>query len=183
MQVDVNGNYAGTVSTNGAGWQSWSTETIRNVSIPDDATIRVTFLDGETNLDYLDFEAAGGGAPAPSPGDGEDDGDSEPEPDTGSPSVSCSINRTDAWQSGFVLGDIQVKNTGDEALNWQVAVEFDNPVSFSRSWSSNVVSTDDSRIVFEGASYNRELAPGQSTTFGFTGGHGGNLGDVRCSGQ
>ncbi len=183
VQVDVNGTYAGEVSTNGAGWQSWSTETIRNVTIPDDATITVTFLDGQTNLDYLDFERTGDGSPTPAPGDGDGDEEEGNEPEPGSPSVSCSINRTDAWQSGFVLGDIQVTNTSDEALNWQVAVEFDNPVSLSQSWSSNVISTDDSRIVFEGASYNRQLAPGQSTSFGFTGGHGGNLGDVRCVGQ
>ena len=82
-----------------------------------------------------------------------------------------------------MLNNIQVKNTGNEAREWQVAVEFGNPVSFSRSWSSEAVSADDSRIVLEGVSYNRRLEPGQTATFGFIGSHQGSLGGVRCSGQ
>ena len=60
-------------------------------------------------------------------------------------------------------------------------MEFENPVTFDRSWSSNDLTISTNRIEFEGVSYNSRLAPGQSASFGFSGGHDGNLGNVRCS--
>ena len=183
VQLEINGEYIGTVSTNGAGWQSWSEETLRNVTIPDNATLTVTFLDGETNLDFLTFEATDNDDTGSDPdtGDGTDGG--APNPLPGNSNLSCTIGQSDSWPGGFVLNNIQVKNTGTETVDgWQVAVDFGNAMTFARSWSSEAVATDDNRVVFEGASYNRRLAPGQSASFGFTGGHSGSLGGVSCSG-
>lgn len=182
VQLDINGEHAGIVSTNGAGWQSWASETISNVNVPDDATVTVTFLDGEANLDFIEFDRISneGSEPDSDNGTGEDEGDADPGTDDSA--VSCTIRQADSWQSGFVLNNIEVRNTGTDALDsWKVAVDFGNRVTFSRSWSSEVVSSDDNRIVFEGVSYNRRLAPGQAATFGFTGTSDGNLGDVHCN--
>lgn len=183
VQIAINGDYAGMVSTNGAGWQSWATETIRNVTVPDNATVQVTFLDGQTNLDFLEFQPVSTDDSGSGDDTGGDDVPDGTDPGTDTSAVSCTIGQQDTWPGGFVLNNIQVTNNGSDTLDWQVAVAFGNPVSFSRGWSSNVVADGDHRIVFEGASYNRSLAPGQTATFGFAGSHQGSLGDVRCEGQ
>ncbi|GAA3975341.1 cellulase family glycosylhydrolase [Allohahella marinimesophila] len=179
VRIDVNGQLAGIVSTDGAGWQAWASETISNVNIPANATVKVTFLDGMTNLNYLDIKRAstsGGGN-----GGGTDTGGgSGGEPTNGA--VSCNIGQKDAWGNVFVLNGVEVKNTGSRTLsNWKVAIDFEQPVQVSENWSAKVLSVSGKRVVFEGVSYNSRLNPNQATTFGFKGSQSGNISKATCS--
>ncbi|WP_416397202.1 cellulase family glycosylhydrolase [Allohahella sp. A8] len=171
VRVDVNGQLAGIVSTDGAGWQAWASETIRGVNIPANATVKVTFLDGMTNLNYLDIKRASTG------GGGTDTG-GEP----GNGSVNCTIGQKDAWGNVFVLNGIEVKNSGDQPVsNWKVAVDFPQPVQVLENWSSKVVSVSGRRVIFEGVSYNSRLSPNQSASFGFKGSQSGDISKATCS--
>lgn len=86
----------------------------------------------------------------------------------------------DQWNGGFVVNDIEVTNSGSTALKWRVAVEFDQAVKLTQNWSSNLVSTETSRFVFDGLSWNGQLQSGQKANFGFQGTHTGSLGQPRC---
>lgn len=169
-RIAINGQEVGVVSTSGGGWQAWTTETLRNVDVPAGATITVDFLDSGVNLDYLNFATVNnGGTPTNPPGSG-----------GGSTTATCRIGSVDQWNGGFVVNDIEVTNSGSTALKWRVAVEFDQAVKLTQNWSSNLVSTETSRFVFDGLSWNGQLQSGQKANFGFQGTHTGSLGQPRC---
>ncbi|PFG34973.1 carbohydrate-binding domain-containing protein [Sanguibacter antarcticus] len=53
-QVSIDGTVAGVVTASGEGWQSWTTETISGVETSSGShVVRVTFLDGDMNLNWL----------------------------------------------------------------------------------------------------------------------------------
>ncbi len=75
------------------------------------------------------------------------------------------------WGSGF-NGDVAVKNTGTSMLaNWRVSFDFGGEIS--NIWNGEIVSRQGSTYTVKGASWNATVAPGASTTFGFTAGPGG----------
>lgn len=59
-ELSIDGEPVGTVTAEGAGWQSWTSETINNISINAGLhVVRVTFLNGDMNLNWLSFSNAG----------------------------------------------------------------------------------------------------------------------------
>ncbi|WP_086934033.1 glycosyl hydrolase family 8 [Agarilytica rhodophyticola] len=94
--------------------------------------------------------------------------------------VSCNIGNADIWNSGFVLNNIVVTNTGTETLNgWKISIPVQVPVQISGFWNANVVVED--HIIF--ASSDNVLAPGQSNNFGFQGSHNGGFVVPECLGS
>ncbi len=69
-------------------------------------------------------------------------------------------------------GDITIRNTGSTALrNWTLQFTFAGEIS--SLWNAVIASRSGSKYVIEAASWNREIAAGQSITVGFTGSPGG----------
>lgn len=98
VSVYVNSTLVDTVSTNGGGWQSWTTATIPGVYIPANAVLTVEFYDGATNLNYLDIVAS-----STSPTEPTEPTPTEPtptEPPTDTSGFPCSSSNSDAVTNG-----------------------------------------------------------------------------------
>lgn len=79
------------------------------------------------------------------------------------------------WNSGF-QASISIKNNGRQTLNGWV-LEFEAPFEITQIWNAEIVSRNGSRYTIRFADWNRNLAPGQSLTFGFLGkSNGGSVG-------
>ena len=64
VQVSVAGASVGEVDSVGNGWESYVDNTLTSVAIrSNSAVVRVTFADGEANLNYFDLVPTGGGLP------------------------------------------------------------------------------------------------------------------------
>lgn len=79
----------------------------------------------------------------------------------------------DNWGSGFT-GEFTLKNPGATPLDaW--TLEFDLPHQIDSIWNAAIVSHNGTRYVVQGASWNRSIAAGGTTSFGFTATTGGVL--------
>lgn len=86
--------------------------------------------------------------------------------------VSCELGSTNIWNSGFVLNNIKVTNTGTETINgWSVSIPVNTSVSIVNDWNATVTVSGNTMI----ASSNNSLQPGASITFGMQGAHSGNF--------
>ncbi|WP_308367747.1 GDSL-type esterase/lipase family protein [Microbulbifer sp. TB1203] len=73
---------------------------------------------------------------------------------------------TNDWGSGF-QAEVTVTNDGTTTLsNW--TAEFDMPVEIGSIWNGEVQSSDGEHFAIGPAGWNAEIAPGGSTSFGFT---------------
>ncbi len=62
VQLSVDGNVIGTVTSPSSGWQVWETRTISDFALSaGQHTVRATFLDGSVNLNWIDFAEADDG--------------------------------------------------------------------------------------------------------------------------
>ncbi|MGD9622965.1 MAG: glycosyl hydrolase family 18 protein, partial [Mycolicibacterium sp.] len=153
-----------------------TTQTVEVQVLPDtlvepNETFTVT-LSNPTGATITDATAAGtitnddtANDPGPTDPGPTDPGPTDPGPTNPGP-ASVVFTKTNDWGSGF-NGDVTVKNTGTTPLSgWQVA--FDFPGTISSIWSGSIVSSTNGRYVVKGADWNANLAPGASTSFGFT---------------
>jgi hypothetical protein len=94
-----------------------------------------------------------------------------PPPPTDGVPANISYNVTNDWGNGFTA-DITIRNTGSTTLrNWTLQFNFAGQIS--SIWNASIVSRSGNQYIIEGASWNREIAAGQSITVGFTGSPGG----------
>lgn len=93
--------------------------------------------------------------------------------------VTCTVSGESSWNSGYVA-QITVKNNGAAPVNaWAVTVNVGDADSLVAGWNANINKTGN-KISASNYSYNGALQPGQSTTFGFQGGHDGNHQTPTC---
>lgn len=80
---------------------------------------------------------------------------------------TATFTKAQDWGSGY-SGQYTVKNTGTSTLNgWTVSFDLPPGTSLGTYWDSLMTSSG-SRHTFRNREYNGTLAPGASTTFGFT---------------
>jgi len=77
--------------------------------------------------------------------------------------MDVSVTTTDDWGTGY-CATAQVSNGTSQTVDWLVAVEVEGQVT--DLWSGQYVQNSNG-VEVSGASWNRTLAPGQSTSFGF----------------
>lgn len=95
--------------------------------------------------------------------------------------VSCVIGTTNVWSSGFVLSDIEVTNNSGAAIDeWQVQVQLGSTNATIKNYWSASVSLEDDIVSAVNASYNGNLADGESTSFGFQGSYSGSWNEASC---
>jgi chitinase len=84
--------------------------------------------------------------------------------------ATITFANTNDWGSGFT-GDVAIKNTGPGTIHsWKLQFTFTGNIS--SIWNGTIVSHSGNTYVVQGASWNADIAPGQSVDFGFTGSTG-----------
>ncbi len=101
----------------------------------------------------------------------------------GSAELTCSAGRADVWNTGFVLNEVTVTNTGTQAINdWKVNVVFAEPVAVVNFWNGDYLPSGDGQtLTVTNKIYNGHLEPGQSATFGMQGTHDGSFVPPTCT--
>lgn len=80
-------------------------------------------------------------------------------------SISVNYSQIEDWGNSF-QGEISITNNGDSNLvNWDL--DFDLPTGISNIWDAEIVDNSDGSYTVENASHNREIAAGETITFGF----------------
>jgi glucose/arabinose dehydrogenase len=110
---------------------------------------------------------------------------SRPPTSSSPPTGGCSATYTpiNEWPDGF-QGDVRVTNTGTSATTgWSVVLTFANGQRITQIWNAQANTAGSSPYTATNLGYNGAIAPGQSTTFGFTGSRSGtnNPPTVTCS--
>jgi Protein of unknown function (DUF1588)/Protein of unknown function (DUF1592)/Protein of unknown function (DUF1587)/Protein of unknown function (DUF1595)/Cellulose binding domain len=77
--------------------------------------------------------------------------------------IELALDTSNDWGSGY-CAEATVTNTGDEPALWVVSTPVDGAIT--NLWDA-VVKQDGDNWLFSGATWNRQLAPGASTHFGF----------------
>jgi cellulase/cellobiase CelA1 len=86
---------------------------------------------------------------------------------TGGSAVHVDYTRTAEWGGGFTA-NVTITNTGTTAINgWTVAWTFPGDQKITQLWNGSYAQSGAS-VSVTSASYNATLAPGASTTVGFT---------------
>jgi predicted carbohydrate-binding protein with CBM5 and CBM33 domain len=81
---------------------------------------------------------------------------------------TCTVTytRPSTWNGGFTA-NVAVANTGADAVRaWQLVWDFPATQRLSQAWSSEITVAD-GRATAKGASWNADIAPGGSVSFGF----------------
>ncbi len=88
--------------------------------------------------------------------------------DGGGVGGSCTVTyaRPSTWSGGFTA-NVTVSNSGTEAIRaWQLVWDFPAGQQLSQAWSSTITVAD-GKATAKGASFNADLAPGGTASFGF----------------
>jgi hypothetical protein len=123
---------------------------------------------------YLDLSAAVGATLARGTATGTISNDDSQSSTSGSGSaLPAAITFTDTsdWGSGF-NGYVTIRNTGTSAIHgWKLQFTFGGTIS--SIWNASIVSHSGTTYVVQAASWNSDIAAGQSVDFGFTASPGG----------
>ena len=88
-----------------------------------------------------------------------------PPPPTGSGTGTAALTVGSSWAGGFI-GNVAVTNNGTTAwTDWTVS--FDAEYEITNIWGAEIVSRVGTRYTVKAESWNRNVAPGGSPTFGF----------------
>lgn len=88
-------------------------------------------------------------------------------PPSGSGACSGTYSVVNSWSGGF-QGQVVVKNTGSTTLNtWQLGLTFPGSQQVTQLWNGTYTQSG-SKVTVNPESYNATLAPGATTTVGFT---------------
>jgi hypothetical protein len=97
---------------------------------------------------------------------------SRPASPGGAATCSGTYSVVNSWPGGF-QGQVVVRNTGSAPLNgWQLGWTFPGSQAVSSLWNGSYTQSG-SHVTVTNQSYNGTLAPGASTTVGFTGSYAG----------
>lgn len=101
---------------------------------------------------------------------------------SGSGGISCSVIGTNTWPGNFQV-DIQVVNNGSQTTNgWSVMLSFNNSPGIYNYWNTNIVNPNSTSVTATNVSYNANISPGGSITFGVQGTQNGGFQAPTCSG-
>ena len=82
-------------------------------------------------------------------------------------SIDVNYSKVQDWGDSF-QGKISITNNGDKNLvNWDL--EFDLPNNITKIWDAEIAEKNNGRYTIENASWNREIAAGETIVFGFLG--------------
>jgi cellulase/cellobiase CelA1 len=87
---------------------------------------------------------------------------------TPSAALSCRYQVATDWGSGYVAFVYLKNETSEPVSGWQVAINFQNPISVTSSWST-VLSGSSPALVAGPVDWNQIIYPGQEINFGFQG--------------
>lgn len=91
----------------------------------------------------------------------------------------CDITNANVWNNGYQL-DVTVSNDGSDSVNqWALNLEFDQSAQITNSWNVELSGTRE--VSASNVGHNGNLAPGESTSFGFQGSHSGNFVVPSCN--
>lgn len=125
---------------------------------------------GGVGLAVNNFSASvstGGGNPSPTPSRTTTGPSPTPTHGTGGGACSASYNTTNSWPGGF-QGNVTV-NAGSSGVSaWTVSWSFPNGQTISQLWNGNLSQSGSNETV-RNLSYNGQIAPNGSTSFGFIG--------------
>lgn len=128
---------------------------VRLVSVegatPGDATATLTLTDGDT-------------APVPDPGDGSAGSDGDVALPEG---LAVTAEVTNSWSTGFNANVILQNVTDARIEGWSITLP-DAGFTIQNAWGIDWSVTDDGALVLSGTGWGAALAPGQTTTVGFT---------------
>jgi lysophospholipase L1-like esterase len=86
---------------------------------------------------------------------------------SGSPGCTATYQQTSQWPGGF-QGSVTVVNSSTTASTvWTVTLTFANGQQITQSWNTALTQSG-ATVTAKNVSYNGSLAPGASTSFGFT---------------
>jgi hypothetical protein len=96
-----------------------------------------------------------------------------PPPPPPPPGGSCRVSyRPNTWADGFTA-DVSITNTGTSTVDgWTLGFSFAGNQRITSAWNA-VVAQNGTAVTARDASYNRTIAPGASTAFGFQGTYSG----------
>jgi endo-1,4-beta-xylanase len=132
----------------------------------------------------------GGGPPSSSPPSSSPPSSNPPTspaasttPSRGTGGCTAAYSVTNSWPGGF-QASVTVANAGSSALNgWSVNFTLASGQSITSLWNG-VNSGSSGAVTVKNAAYNGSIAPGASTTFGFTGNGGSSpASNVGCTGS
>lgn len=88
---------------------------------------------------------------------------------TATAATSCAIEYavTSQWPGGFVAS-VTIRNLGDPVSGWRLTWSYGAGQQVTSAWSATI-SQSGAQLSAVGASYNRDLGAGASTSFGFQG--------------
>jgi len=105
----------------------------------------------------------------------------KPAPVAEAPAISCSLGDSSVWNSGYVLSNIVVTNTGDTAITqWDAKLRFNTAPQLAHAWNANATEIDNT-IDLQPLSWNQRIEPGQSASFGLMGYHNNNFVEPTCT--
>lgn len=122
---------------------------------------RFTLRVGETTGSVDPRPGTGGSTGGGSTGGGGTTPPPPPPPSSGNAQVSVSVQ--DDWGSGY-CNNVRVTNTGTAPLIWSVTLEVQG--TFNHAWSVAYTHSG-GQTTFNGLEWNKELDPGESTSFGY----------------
>jgi chitinase len=145
-------------------------QTSKTVSVP---VLGDTVFESDETF-YLDLSAAVGATLSRSTATGTIANDDSQSATSGSGSTlpaTITFTDTNDWRSGF-NGDVAIRNTGASAIHgWKLQFTFAGTIS--SIWNASIVSHTGTTYVVQAASWNGDIAAGQSVNFGFTASPGG----------
>jgi chitinase len=145
-------------------------QTSKTVSVP---VLGDTVFEADENF-FLDLSAAVAATLSRSTATGTITNDDSQSSTSGSGSTlpaTIVFTDTNDWGSGF-NGDVAIRNTGASAIHgWKLQFTFGGTIS--SIWNASIVSHSGTTYVVQPASWNSDIAAGQSVNFGFTASPGG----------
>jgi cellulose 1,4-beta-cellobiosidase len=121
-----------------------------------------------TNSFSVTVNGSGGPTPTPTPTPTRSPSPTpSPTPSTGPGSCSAAYSVVNSWQGGF-QAQVVVTNTGGASKNgWRLAWTFPGDQRITQLWNGSYTQSG-AAVSVTNASYNGTLAPGATTTVGFT---------------
>ena len=102
---------------------------------------------------------------------------------SGGGNSNCEYVIQNEWNSGFVA-EIRITNTGTTTISgWQVSWAYTDGSAISNGWNSNLTGSGSGPYTASNLSWNSQITPGQTVTFGFQGTHNGATSAVPVTGD
>ena len=82
--------------------------------------------------------------------------------------ASCAASVTQNWSGGWNTNITITNNSGETLKGWQIGWDYGDSSTFRSGWSANYTGGGTGQGIATPVSWNHDLAPGASTTIGFT---------------